>query len=160
MYFLFFYPDTVTSLTFLFGRLVPYQESSVALFQHLSNRELLLVRTCAVAFCLQTWPFLLGSRVLHSPEAMLPGKAAGLSVTHSQGNRLSLSSCFSEPGHTVLVMRQRLNNACVFAYADNNICCFPVQCLTLPWNVFKTLSMNIIYFNRGVFGRIDRREGR
>lgn len=157
MYFLVFYPDIVTSLTFLFGRLVPYHGSLVALFQHLSNSELLLVTTCAVAFCLQIRPFFLGSCVLHSPGAVLPGKPAGLSIIHSQGNRLSLSSCFSEPGHSPC-KEAEIKQSLYFSLCRLWHLLFP-SAVSYP-ALEHVQDTAVIYFNIGVFDRIDRREGR
>lgn len=134
----------------------PYMESSEALFQNLSSRELLLVRMCAVVFCLQIWPFLLGSPVLRSPGAVLPGKPSGLSITQSQGNRLSLSSCFSEPGHS----------ACNEAEIKQSLYFSPVQTVTFVFPspvsyppLEHVRDTTVIYFNIGVFGGIDRKGG-
>lgn len=41
----------------------------------------------------------------------------------------------------MLRVRQGLNKACIFPRADCDICFFPVHCLALPWNVFKTLQL-------------------
>lgn len=134
----------------------PYMESSEALFQDLSSRELLLVRMFAVVFCLQIWPFLLGSPVLRSPGAVLPGKPSGLSITQSQGNRLSLSSCFSEPGHS----------ACNEAEIKQSLYFSPVQTVTFVFPspvsyppLEHVPDTTVIYFNIGVFGGIDRKGG-
>lgn len=155
MYFLFFYPDAVTSLIFLFGRLVLYKGSLVALFQYVSNGVLLLVTICVGPFFFTNTALSSWKPCTASPGPTLPSKLAGLSLTHLQGNGLNLSSCFSDPGHSAC------NKAKLSLYFS----------LCRLWHLLflRTLSCPslehvqdtaVIYINTGVFGRIDSREGR
>lgn len=152
MYFLFFYPDAVTSLIFLFGRLVVYKGSLVALFQYVSDGVLLLITMCVGAFFFTNTALSSWKPCTASPGPTLPSKLAELSLTHSQGNGLSFSACFSDPGHSAC-NKAEIKLSLYFSLFR---LCFLEHCLALPWNMLTV----VIYINTGVFGRIDSRDGR
>lgn len=118
-------PDVVTPQTFLFGRLVPFKEGLVALLHHFSDRELPSITMSGVAFCLQTWPFFPGSCVPHSlGPCFLANHLDYPLLTHSRID--SALAHVPQSQDTALVMRQELNKAYIFPFADCDIY-FPVQ---------------------------------
>lgn len=154
MHLQFFYPDTVAALAFLFGRLVPYKEGLVALFPHLSTASRKEVCCC---FLFTNKSFSSWQPCLARPWAVLPGRLAGLSITHLQGNGLSLSPCFSEPGHSAQ-SEAGIKQSLYFSPCRLRHLFFP-SALSGP-SLERVQDTAVISFCGAVFGRIDRREGR
>lgn len=145
---------TVTALAFLFGRLVPYKEGLVALFPHLSTASHKEVCCC---FLFTNKSFSSWKPCLARPWAVLPGRPAGLSITHLQGNGLSLSPCFSEPGHSAQ-SEAGIKQSLYFSPCRLRHLFFP-SALSGP-SLERVQDTAVISFRGTVFGRIDRREGR
>lgn len=92
----------------------------MALLHHFSDRELPFITMSGVAFCLQIWPFFPGSCVLTAlGPCFLASHLDCPLLTHNKIDSALVH--VSQSQDTALVMRQKLNKAYIFPFADCDV---------------------------------------